>query len=331
MTIEIEAARLKQAVDWLKGVGAEYVQVANRGGALKALAAVFVHGEVTLVDKLAGDVSVYLEVTALQRFAAKLSGKPVTLEAGEGVVRLHDGKTKATFQQPAAARNYQDIQPKGVKRIALHPDAAALLAKYTARDGKFNFAKIVNGRAYAHDRIAAVSLPVVGDGFLSRRVLEWGTEADTQYYASGQGSFVREPGTGSILYESHANDLHTWPAQIPQVFGTLENFPVRFSCDVAQLRRALQQYGKLDVEQAIRIEGVFTEGTVTIHGTKTVIEGELATEADGAFEATLATATLMPFLNAAPDTMVRVRYGDDTPYLLAVDDLDALLLSPRGA
>lgn len=333
MILEIEPARLKQAVNWLKGVGAEYIQVATRGGALKALAAVFVHGEVTLIPQCAEDVTVYLEVAALQRFTAKLSagGNPVKLDVDGTTVKLLDGKTKATFQQPAAARNCQDVKPQGVKRVVLHPDAAALMAKYTARDGKFSFAKLTGGRAYAHDRIAAVSVPVTGDGFLARRVLEWGTDADTQYYVNPTGSFVREPATGSVLYESHANDLAAWPAQIPQVFANLENFPIRFSCDAAQLRRALQQYGKLDVEQAIRIEGVNDEGMVTIHGTKTVIEGELTTEADGAFEATLATATLMPFLNAAPDTIVRVRYSDDTPYLLAVDGLDARLLTPRGA
>lgn len=244
---------------------------------------------------------------------------------------MKDGKTKATFAQPAAARNCHDIKPQSVKRVPLAVDDAALLAKYTARDGKLSFAKLVDGRAFAHDRIAAVSVPVAGSGYLARRVLEWGGADNTQYYTSPSGSFVREPSTGSILFEAHAGDLTGWPDQIPPVFKKLENFPVVFSCDAAQLRRALQQYGKLDVDQAIRIQGVDQEATITIHGTKTVIEDELTTEADGCFSVVLATATLAPFLNALSGAQVLFRYDESSPYLIAVEGSEARLLTPRGA
>lgn len=331
MKLKIEAARLKHATGWLKGIGSDYIQVANRAGLIKALAAVFAHGEVTLGNAaVEDDFSVYLEVAALQRFTGKMQSDVVTLDVGDKVV-LTDGKTRATFAQPSAARNCLDITPKGVKRIKLAPMDAGLLYRYTAPDGKLSFARVTGTRAFAHDRIAAVSVPAEGAGFLSRRVLSWGGSDTAQFYHNAEGSFIREPETNSILYEAHGSDLATWPDQIPAAFTRMENFSDVFTCNAAELRHALQQYGKLDVDQAIRIEGIDNEATVTIHGTKTVIEDRLTTEADGAFCATVATATLVPFLSHAPSERVRFRYNEESPYLVLLDGSEARLLTPRGA
>lgn len=335
MQIGIESKRLKHAVDWLKGVGAEYVHVAERGGKLKAMAAVFAHGEVVLADGAEQGLSVHLDVTALQRFAAKVISDEVVLTVDEGTVLMKGGKTKVTFSQPATARTCADIQPKGVIRLGLHSGYANLLAKYVAKDGQLSCAKVVGSWAYAHDRIAALAVPVAqGQGFLTRKVLEWASADDAQFYCNPQGSFVREPGTGSVLYESHPSNLTSWPSQIAQRFAQLENFQPVFGLEVAALKRVLQAYSKLDAEQAIRISNGDEGGdvaTVTIQGTKTVIEDELAVECEGPFAVVLASATLTPFLNAAPETMVRFRYDDHSPYLVAVDDFDARLLTPKGA
>jgi len=217
--------------------------------------------------------------------------------------------------------------------VELPPTMVAVLAKYTAKERLLSYVRMQDGYAYAHDAISALRVPATGTGYLSRKVLEWGGTDTARYYYNTHGSFVREPGHGAVLFDGAAQNLHAWPVSIAQVFTKLENFPMVFSVPAKSLQHVLQAYGALDTEQSIRLCGAAGDGsaTVTIQGTRAVVEDELPASSESDFTAVLAISTLLPFLAACPEANLYFQYEDNSPYLVSVDGWDACLLTPRVA